>query len=66
MQKIHTHETLMNKSKKELVEHIICLEHNLNAVKINFENQYKNCLRIVEDMNILNDTFKKGTRRTSQ
>lgn len=58
--KIHEKRTLMAKSKEELVDHIMCLEHNNTAMAESFEIQYQNCMKIVEDMNLLNDTLKKA------
>ena len=64
MNKIHTRKTLFGYNKNELVEHCMCLEHNLKAMKQSFEVQYKNCLMIVNDMNLLNDEFKKSKNLT--
>lgn len=56
-QKEHKKYTLMRWSKEELAEHIIMLEHNINALNESFENQYSNCLKLVDDMKLLNKTF---------
>ena len=56
-QKEHKKSTLMRWSKEELTEHIIMLEHNINALNESFENQYSNCLKLVDDMKLLNKTF---------
>ena len=42
IEKEHKKETLMNKTKKELVEHIMCLEHNNNVLHETLEQQAKN------------------------
>lgn len=55
--KEHTKETLMNYTKKELVEHYMCLQHNNNVLRKRFEIQYQNCLNIVNNMSLLNDQF---------
>ena len=54
----HTRKTLMNYSKEDLVEHCLCLEHNNHALKQQFEVQYANCMKIIDDMNLLNDTYR--------
>ena len=51
--------TLMRYSKKDLAERIAILEHNNKAINERFEIQYSNCMRIVEDMNLLNSEMKK-------
>ena len=56
-QKEHKKDTLMRWGKEELAEHIMMLEHNINALKESFENQYSNCLKLVDDMKLLNRTF---------
>lgn len=56
-QKEHKKVTLMRWSKEKLAEHIMMLEHNINALKESFENQYSNCLRLLDDMKLLNKTF---------
>ena len=56
--KYHKKETLQNWSKKDLIEHCLCLENNNKALKESFEIQYSNCIKIVADMNELNTIFK--------
>ena len=56
-QKEHKKATLMRWSKEELAEHIMMLEHNINALKESFEIQYSNCLKLLDDMKLLNKTF---------
>jgi hypothetical protein len=56
-QKEHKKDTLMRWSKEELAEHIMMLEHNINALNESFENQYSNCLKLLDDMKLLNKTF---------
>jgi hypothetical protein len=38
-QKEHKKETLMKWRKEDLVEHIMCLEHNINVISESFDNQ---------------------------
>lgn len=44
-------------SKEDLTKHIMMLEHSINVLKESFENQYSNCLKLVDDMKLLNKTF---------
>ena len=60
VQKEHKKATLMRWSKEELVEYILCLEHNINAVNESFENQYNNCLRMLDDMKAVNETYTEA------
>jgi len=55
----HAKATLKNWNKEKLVEEIMILEQNIENLKWSFEVQYQNCINIIEDMNLLNDTFKK-------
>lgn len=56
-QKEHKKETLMRWSKEELAEYIMCLEHNINVVRESFDNQYHNCLKLLDDMKLVNKTY---------
>jgi hypothetical protein len=58
----HTAKTLMSYSKQELVDHCMALEKTNEALRQTFEIQYANCLKIVEDMKILNNTLEKVRR----
>lgn len=57
MQKEHKKETLMRWSKEELAEYILCLEHNINTVSEIFDNQYHNCIKLLDDMKLINKTY---------
>ena len=57
VQKEHRKATLMQWTKKELAEYIICLEHNINAVNESFDIQYNNCLKLLDDMKLINKTY---------
>ena len=57
--KQHTRGTLMNYSKSDLVEHCMALEHNISALKERFEVQYSNCMKIVDDMKLLNENLRR-------
>lgn len=56
--KEHSRNTLMQWSKADLIEHILCLEHNVNVLHETFEQQYKNCMQLLDDMKLINDTLK--------
>ncbi len=60
IQKEHKKETLMRWTKEELVEHIMCLEHNLNVVNNKFDAQYYNCLTLLDEMKLLNKTYMEA------
>lgn len=62
----HTKNTLNHWSKKDLVEHCICLEHNNKSLRESFEIQYQNCMKMIENMNLLNKRFKNVTRDTTK
>ena len=57
VQKEHKKATLMKWNKEELVDYILCLEHNINVVQESFDNQYNNCLKILDDMKLINKTY---------
>ncbi len=59
-QKEHKKATLMRWSKEELAEYILCLEHNINAVNESFDNQYNNCLKLLDDMKLINKTYAEA------
>ena len=54
----HSEKTLNSWSKQQIIKHCMCLEHNNKVLNESFERQYQNCMKIVEDMNLLNDTYK--------
>ena len=60
--KQHSKKTLMGYKKEELVEHCMALEHNNKALKKNFEIQYQNCMKIINDMNLLNKGYKESKK----
>lgn len=64
--KEHKRNTLMQWSKADLVEHILCLEHNVNVLHETFEQQYKNCMQLIDDMTLINDTLKNVRKRVNQ
>ena len=59
-QKEHRKSTLMSWSKEELAEHIMCLEHNINALNESFDNQYNNCLKLLNDMELVGRTYTEA------
>ena len=50
----HQRKTLLGYTKEELAEYCLNLEHNNKALKMQFEVQYQNCVKIINDMNLLN------------
>ncbi len=66
MQKEHKKQTLLNWSKEELADYIIMLEHNINVVNESFENQYNNCLKMIDDMKLLNKTYFEAKQIVKQ
>ena len=56
-QKEHTKVTLSHWTKSELIDYILMLEHNINVVQESFDNQYANCLKILDDMKLINKTY---------
>lgn len=57
--KTHKRSTLMNWTRRELVDHIMMLEHNNRVMEETFEQQYKNCMQLIRDMDIFNKTYKE-------
>jgi hypothetical protein len=57
VQKEHRKTALMKWTKEELADHIVCLEHNYNAVNEMFDNQYMNCLKLLNDMKLVDKTY---------
>lgn len=56
-QKEHKKQTLLNWSKEELADYIMMLEHNINVVNESFDVQYNNCLKMLDDMKLVNKTY---------
>lgn len=57
IQKEHQKSTLRKWNKEELIDYILTLEHNINVVQESFDNQYNNCLKILDDMKLINKTY---------
>lgn len=60
VQKEHKKATLMKWNKEELVDYILCLEHNINVVQESFDNQYHNCVKMLGDMSLVNKTYTEA------
>lgn len=56
-QKEHKKATLLHWNKEELADYCIMLEHNINAISESLDNQYTNCLKILNDMKLINKTY---------
>lgn len=65
-QKEHKKSTLRQWSKEELIDYILTLEHNINVVQENFDNQYNNCLKILDDMKLINKTYFEAKQLVKQ
>lgn len=59
MVKVHKRSTLMNWTRRDLVELIMTLEHNNQVLEETIEQQYKNCLRMINDMSLFNKTYQE-------
>ena len=57
VQKEHKKATLMQKTKEELVELVMVLEHNFNVLNESFDNQYNNCVKLFNEMSLVNKTY---------
>jgi len=62
MNKQHTKSTLLGYTKEELVEHCLCIEHNNKALKESFEIQYQNCMKMIDDMKLLNTRLEEARK----
>jgi hypothetical protein len=62
----HKRSTLMNYTKERLVDLCLCLEYNNEALNESFEIQYKNCMKMIDDMNLLNSTFLNRSVKDEQ
>lgn len=53
--------TLMNMTKKEIIEHLRCAEHNHRVCEEQIEQQYKNCMKLLKEerTRILEDVKKE-------
>ena len=65
-QKEHKKTTLMKWNKEELVDYILCLEHNINVVQESFDNQYHNCMKLLDDMKLINKTYFEAKQIVKQ
>jgi uncharacterized protein YdeI (YjbR/CyaY-like superfamily) len=54
------------KDNGEWVEYCMCLEHNNNVLEHNFENQYRNCMKLLDDMKLINDTYKNRRKEGAE
>lgn len=63
VQKEHRKTALMRWTKEELADHIVCLEHNYNVLYQSFDNQYHNCLKLLDDMKLVNDTYSEARKK---
>ena len=60
--KTHSVNTLNHWTKQELVEYITLLEENYINLEKRFDIQYTNCLKLIDDMAIVNETYKQARK----
>ena len=60
VQKEHRKAALMKWTKEELADYVMCLEHNINVVNESFDNQYNNCLKLLDGMKLINKTYAEA------
>lgn len=65
-QKEHKKSTLRQWNKEELIDYIVMLEHNINVVQESFDNQYNNCLKLLDDMKLVNKTYFEAKQIVKQ
>jgi signal transduction protein with GAF and PtsI domain len=58
VEKEHLKKTLMKWNKERLVDYIMCLEHNNNALAERFEIQYQNCMRLLDDVKAVQQGYR--------
>lgn len=58
MEKEHKKSTLMKWPKEKLVDYIMSLEHNNNALHESFEIQYGNCVKIIDELTEVKKRYK--------
>ena len=56
----------MNYTKEQLVDYCMCLEHNNNVMEQNFNQQYENCMKLLDDMKLVNDTYKNRRKEGAE
>lgn len=62
IEKEHKRATLMHKTKEELIDYIICLEHNNNVLQESFEVQYQNCVKIIDEIIGITKRYKESKK----
>ena len=60
--KTHSINTLKNWSKQDLIEYIVMLEKNYEGLESRFDIQYHNCLKLIDDMAIVNEEYKQARK----
>lgn len=58
--KEHKKATLMKWNKEELIDYILMLEHNTNSTGASFDIQYKNVIRLLNQMSLVNKTYAEA------
>jgi len=60
MNKKHSVKTLMSLSKQRIADYCIMLENNNQVLQDTIEIQYANCMKLLDDMKILNGVLEKA------
>lgn len=55
-----TRNTLKQYARDQLIDRIECLEHNNAVLSEALDNQYHNATKLLDDMNIFNEQYKKA------
>ena len=51
--------TLQNYTKVQLIDIVLCLQHNNEVFEQTLDQQYHNALKLLEEMNIFNIAYKE-------
>ena len=51
--------TLQNYTKVQLIDIVLCLQHNNEVLEQTLDQQYHNALKLLEEMNIFNIAYKE-------
>ena len=66
MNKKHSVKTLMSLSKQRIADYCIMLENNNQVLQDTIEIQYANCMKLLDDMKILNGVLEKARDKASE
>lgn len=66
VQKEHKKKTFLNYTKDELADLCMTLEHNFNVISERFDNQYSYCIKLIDDMSLVNKTYSEAKEIINQ